>query len=72
MALIDATTDVCLVDHQDGGEKIDVVYSKVPGSHDDAMTLPEAEGRLDVAIRQLYGVLTGQRVEGDPMEFINS
>lgn len=70
--LLDAGHDGALVQIQDGGIKVDIVFSCLPNQTDQPMNLAEAEKRTDEAIRRAFLALTGADVDGDPVEFINS
>jgi hypothetical protein len=70
--LLDAGHDGVLAQFQDGGKKVDIVFSRRRGHTDEVMSLAEAERRIDAAIRQAWKELTGGVVRGDPVEFINS
>lgn len=68
--LMDAVRDNALSDCQDGGIHVDIVNSMRKGHESEVMSLEEAEGRLDDAIRKTWKELTGQDIAGDPVEFI--
>lgn len=69
--LMDAVRDADLVDCQDGGVNVDIVLTRREGQHHQVMGLQEAEERLDAAIRAIWELLTGNRITGDPVGFIN-
>ncbi len=70
--LIDAGHDGALVGIQDGGVKVDIVFSQHPHQKNNPMNLAESEERMNDAIRRAFVALTGADVEGDPVDFINS
>jgi len=70
--LLDAGHDGALVQIQDGGKNVDIVFSRIPNQTDQPMKLAEAEKQMDEAIRRAFHALTGANVDGDPVEFINS
>lgn len=70
--LVDAGRDGTLVECQDGGENVDIIYSREKGHTEEVMTLAESERRMDIAIRAAWRALVGTPLPGDPVEFINS
>lgn len=68
--LIEAVRDNALADCQDGGVNVDVVNSMRKGHESEVMSLKEAEQRLDRALRNAWKEITGDRIKGDPVEFI--
>ena len=69
--LLAVAHDGALASCQDGGVNVDIVFSRKPGREDRVMTLRESEQRLDAAIRRAYAAMTGEKVKGDPVEFVN-
>jgi hypothetical protein len=71
LALLDAGHDGVLADCQDGGENVDIIFSRRKGHESEVMGLAESEQRMDAAIRFAWKTLTGKTIAGDPVEFIN-
>jgi hypothetical protein len=67
---MDAMYDVALAGCQDGGEKVDILWSRLPGRQNEVMSIKEAEQRLNIAIRAAWRDLTGLEIDGDPWKFI--
>jgi hypothetical protein len=71
--LIDAGQDNALVPLQDGGDGVEVVFSREPGRETEVMQMDESERRTDEAIRAAWLALTGAEIApgDDPVDFIN-
>lgn len=69
--LIDAGKMGALIDNQDGGENIEVVFSRKRGQKTQAMEADEAEEFMDAAIRAAWRLMGGEDIDGDAVEFIN-
>ncbi len=70
--LLDAANDGALASCQDGGANVDVVFSRMKGHENEVMSLSESERRMDRAIRRACRALTGKKIEGDPIAWVNS
>jgi len=72
LGLIEAGYNSALVPCQDGGEKVDVVWSIL--KPDRPMELREAELLMDAAICIAWEALTGKKIPNniDPVAWINS
>ncbi len=69
--LMQAVRISTLADCQDGGVNVDVILSQRTGHTHQVMSIAEAERIiLDKAIRSTWELLTGTKVKGDPVEFI--
>jgi hypothetical protein len=68
--LLNAQMDADLVPLYDGGQKVDVVWSRRKGREGEVMRLAEAERNLDKAIRAVWKILGQPRIKGDPVEFL--
>jgi len=72
--LIDAEHCSLLAGMQDGGKKVDIIWSRRRLRTNEVMSLSEGEELMDAAIRSAYRAMTGFELEPDidPVEFINS
>jgi hypothetical protein len=69
--LIDAASNLTLADNKDGG-LFGFAQSRMQGKEHEAMSLAEAEFRIDSAIQRAYHALRGKEITGDPVDFIHS
>ncbi len=71
--LLDAGRNGVLAEYQDGGRKVDIIFSRIKGNTGNAMTLEESERIMDKEIRSSFRAMTGFSIPDghDPVEFIN-